>query len=176
MNPHNHLNLIGKQFSRLTVLREVGRSNCNGVVWECICECSKHVEVRSGNLRSGNTRSCGCLRDEVKRTTRHQKHGHYRKRTMSPTYMSWVAAKTRCSNKKVVEYPRYGGRGIRMCDEWTNSFEAFLHDMGERPSGKTLDRIDTDGNYEPGNCRWATPKEQANNRKNNVALRKKAIQ
>lgn len=91
-------------------------------------------------------------------------HGHTANSTMSREYQSWKSAKNRCANPKTLGYHRYGGRGIRMCAAWQNSFSAFLADMGLRPAGTTLDRERNDGNYEPGNCRWATPKQQSANR------------
>lgn len=91
------------------------------------------------------------------------KHGH-RSKTRTPTYNSWRKMKERCTNPNHDRYPRYGGRGIKICDRWLHSFQNFLEDMGNRPYGKTLDRIDPNGNYEPSNCRWATIKQQARNK------------
>lgn len=95
--------------------------------------------------------------------TTHGHRGPSHRHSPSPTYRTWLSMKTRCFNANYYHFHLYGGRGITVCQEWKDSFEAFLRDMGERPEGKTLDRIDPDGNYEPGNCRWATPKEQAAN-------------
>ena len=118
-------------------------------------------KIFSPHVITGRTTSCGCYWLEIKTT-----HGNSRPTVgNSPTYISWSSAKGRCYQKKQPYYFNYGGRGIKMCERWKNSFENFLADMGERPKGKTLDRIDGDGNYEPKNCRWATRSEQSSNQR-----------
>ncbi len=117
-----------------------------------LCLCGKVFESDFHDVRSGHTKSCGC---------RKRPHGHSRP---SRTYNTWQSMKKRCASKDDKNYVYYGARGIRFCERWSD-FSTFLADMGVRPEGKTLDRIDTDGNYEPNNCRWATPKEQWVNRR-----------
>ncbi len=172
------LELTGYSFGRLTVTSlDTSRA---GRYWHAICACGNTTTVRAITLNSGKTRSCGCLRAEAcgrtgKRTAvansrrgaakaaaSRTRHGHATRDGYSRTYHSWEAMHQRCSNPKNVKYRRYGGRGIVVCERW-RSFENFIADVGERPLGRTLDRINPDGNYEPGNCRWATPKEQAQN-------------
>ena len=128
----------------------------------CRCECGTERIVLAQSLRSGISRSCSCLQREIA-AQRKTIHGHGGKWT--PTYRSWIAMKGRCHYPANASWQYYGGRGITVCDRWRDSFEAFLADLGERPEGKTLDRIDPDGDYEPGNCRWATPKEQRANQR-----------
>lgn len=130
------------------------------VWWKCECTCGKHVVVSGHELASGDTESCGCKKDDAIRRVKFR-HGHSR----SKTYYSWQAAKSRCDNENHFKYADYGGRGIKMCEEWANDFAIFLRDMGERPLGKTLDRIDNSRGYEPGNCRWATPLVQSLNKR-----------
>lgn len=128
------------------------------------------MSPRRGNLLNGNTSSCGCLRKELTRE-RSITHGHRRGRLSTPEYMAWIGAKGRCDNESSDPYSRYGRRGINMCERWRGSYEAFLEDMGARPSPEhSIDRINVDGDYEPGNCRWANRIEQMRNTSRLIAI------
>lgn len=154
-----YADLAGQQFGRWTVLgfAEMRRQ---GARWLCRCTCGVERAVWAFDLVGGTSQSCGCLRVEACTS-----HGRARRSQPDRTYESWAAMNERCYRSAAANYPRYGGRGIRVCDRWRHSFENFLADMGTRPPGKTLDRISSDGHYEPANCRWATPAEQARNRR-----------
>lgn len=153
-------NLLDNHFGRLTVIGYLGNNSNKHPVWLCRCECGNQKAVTSSGLVTGKTRSCGCYHYK-------RKHGL----AGTPEHKTWHRLISRCTNKRNPSYANYGGRGIKVCDRWRHSFENFYSDMGLRPgSGYSLDRINNDGDYEPGNCRWATASEQANNRSDTVTV------
>ena len=152
--------LAGSQFSRLTVL-PIREKRKGRPYWRCRCECGELIWARSDQLKSGNTQSCGCLNRDIRTT-----HNMWQ----TPEYKCWQQIKQRCHNPKHRFYPDYGARGIYVCDRWRKSFENFIADLGRRPKGTWLDRIDNDGPYIPENCAWRTPKQQGRNRRNNRLL------
>lgn len=161
---HNSIDVSGQRFTRLVALGPVEKSK-NGIKWLCRCDCGNTTIVTCGHLRSGHTQSCGCLYVEARkcRTT----HGM----SDEPLYVAWAGIIGRCTNPKNTRYHDYGGRGITICEEWRHSFELFhayvtqLPDYGEK--GYSLDRINNDSNYEPGNLRFASPTEQNRNTRKN---------
>lgn len=170
--PRPVINLRGQKFGKLKVIERAGATIENKITWRCHCECGKETIVCGVSLRSGNTRSCGCsrrlcgyLHKENLNSKGNLRHGESNPPTRE--YKTWVNMKTRCSNHKRPGYKNYGGRGITICEYWLNNYEAFLEDMGRCPNGLQIDRINNDGNYEPENCRWVTPKQQSRNRRTN---------
>jgi len=150
--------LTGRRFGRLKVIERAANSRHGKARWRCKCDCGDEPTLIGSNLKGGREPSCGCARRD-QASSRFTKHGG----AGSPTYRSWLSMRRRCEDPSDASFPRYGGRGIRICERWQR-FENFLADMGKRPIGKTLDRWPNGaGNYEPGNCRWATPKEQSQN-------------
>jgi hypothetical protein len=165
------VDLTGEKFGRLTVKSKAKsartKSGRSLVSWNCICVCGEQITVLGENLKKGRTKSCGCYAKEkavFQGKTNNLKHGNNRKSHSTPEYSAWQSMITRCERPKSRGYENYGGRGISVCKEWRESFERFFWDMGIRPSDShSLDRIDSNGNYEPSNCRWATKTEQSRN-------------
>lgn len=158
--------LTDQRFGRLVVVARAG-DRAGHQMWSCRCDCGQVVEVRGASLRSGNTRSCGCYHSERLKTDA-TTHG----RTGSAEYVAWNSMLARCTNEKHDAFQWYGGQGVSVCDRWRDSFAAFLADMGDKPGpDHQLDRYpNATGNYEPGNVRWATRRQQCRNRTSNVRV------
>lgn len=164
------MDLRGQRFGYLTVLEEAGRGHHGQVRWLCLCDCGNEHVVLSQKLRKSRVRSCGCAHFALlgKASTT---HGHTVDRVATPEYYTWSSMIQRCTNENNIHFDAYGGRGISVCAEWRAAFEPFLEYIGTRPSdAHSIDRIDTNGNYEPGNVRWAVKEIQSNNTRSNVYL------
>jgi len=158
-----HIDITGQKFGRLTTIKRI-KNDGLAASYLCQCECGKYVPVRAVCLTSGRSKSCGCLKVDVQRE-RQTKHGYTKMGAIiTPTYSSWRCMKSRCSRNK-----NYISKGITICEEW-KTFDNFLRDMGKRPEGMTLERIDNSKGYYKENCIWTTRKKQANNRSTNVIL------
>lgn len=166
-------NLTSEKFGKLLVVERSGYIGAK-IAWSCLCECGNVKRISATNLKNGHTSSCGCLQKQLQSariTIANTVHGHNKGGTgnQSRTWNSWSSMKKRCTMKKHISYKDYGGRGITFCERW-KEFIPFLQDMGERPEGHTLDRIDVNGNYEPSNCRWATLSEQQKNKRKRACV------
>lgn len=160
----------GSVFNRLTVLSYVGADKHGHSMYECECECGNRVTSIGSAIKSGHVKSCGCAQRESV-STRNTKHGHKRRGNAHPLYSVWMNMRDRCNNPRNKKYANYGGAGIRVCESWNESFEAFLADVGPRlVADFELDRIDPAGNYEPGNVRWISGSLQPSNTRRNVMV------
>lgn len=158
-------NLTNKRFGRLTALKRTEKRKNGYIVWRCICACGKITTVTVGNLKSGNTKSCGCLRQDVIKKIKY-KHGDCCGDLMTRLYKIWDSMKTRCYSPTNKDYKNYGARGIIVCPEWKNNYSAFKFwaILNGYLNNLTIDKIDNDGNYEPSNCQWLTRSENLKKR------------
>lgn len=164
------IDLSGLKFGRWTVLKEAAPQNTS-TMWECRCDCGTIKAVNGKSIRRGLSTSCGCYNTEKARNQgTHRQSGRENGNKETAEYRIWSGMRKRCTNPRAQRFDRYGGRGISICEKWSD-FQQFFKDMGPRPTPRhSIERVDNDGNYCPENCRWATPEEQANNNSRNIIV------
>jgi hypothetical protein len=173
MNKYTFEDISNKRFGKLIAIKRINIKDSKGynrAYWVCQCDCGNIKNIDLSSLKKEKVKSCGCYNKQI-----HFKHGHTVGGIISKEFESWRAAIDRCNRINNASYSNYGGRGIKVCDRWINSFSNFFEDMGKCPDDCTLDRIDTNGNYEPSNCRWSTPEIQNNNKRNSHFITYKGI-
>lgn len=161
------MDMQGKKIGRLLVKSPAGRNKHGALLWLCLCDCGLEVITTGNNMRNGKAKSCGCLKIETA-SNLNRTHGL----SKTKTYAIWKGMIRRCENPNEQNYQYYGARGIKVCDRWRNDYKNFLADMGEKPQGLSIDRINNSGDYEPSNCRWSDVFRQASNKskpKNNTS-------
>lgn len=164
-------NMLGRRAGRLTVISRAPPVIYAGRVyaaWVCLCRCGKQVTAIGSKLRNGHTKSCGCYKID-RLISRSVTHGHSRK-NRSPEYKIWCSIKQRCYNPQNPHYKNYGGRGIKMSDSWYHSYEKFFSDIGKRPKGHSIERVDNNGDYSKENCKWIPFSDQGCNKRNTILV------
>jgi hypothetical protein len=164
--------ITGMRFGRLLAVNYAGPTERGTATWRCLCDCGKIITVQGSHLRSGGTRSCGCVKQEMlKNGSGHCRHRASPHHNRMREYECWVSMRQRCGNRNSKSFAYYGGRGITVCERW-HSFESFLADMGPRPDGYSIERVNNNGDYEPSNCKWIPKRDQSRNRRKETRPRK----
>lgn len=163
------VNLAGETFGKITIISYEGKDHKGNTYWNCVCSCGNKMTIRGECVKSGRTVSCGKGKCSPKHKEPENRKATGKTSPHNYTYRSWNSMMKRCYSRNSNRFHSHGGRGIVVCDRW-HTFSNFVEDMGERPQGLSIDRINNNGNYEPGNCRWATPKEQARNTRRSIMI------
>jgi hypothetical protein len=164
------IDISGNRYGRLIVKSRDHDHPSKNTMWHCVCDCGKEKTINGYSLVRGSTKSCGCIQREIMRQLK-TTHGGSHRGKHTPEYKTWAGMKKRCYDENNNTFINYGGKGVKMCERWLESFDNFLADMGRKPSPKhSIDRLDSSGDYSPENCRWATQQQQANNKSSNRVI------